>query len=139
MCDLGLILIFLELYEGMIGQSELPPLPLAYRSSELSCTLSPILSQSDRLSDNSEDATDASSSITQISKDFGECESEPDYFDDSLIPICPAVKFIKPLNHALTFENDLFHFVTQINCRPPGSQFIWRLNGRKLKKQTTLA
>ena len=39
-----------ELYFGMIGQSELPPLPVSYRESDFSCGLSPILSVSDNSS-----------------------------------------------------------------------------------------
>ena len=125
----------------MIGQSELPPLPLAYRGSELSCTLSPILSESERLSDNS----DLDSSITQISKDFGESDHESlgmitDYPFESVYnnPINSSVQFVKPLTNGLIFENQLYHFDVQINHRPAGSKFIWRLNGRKLQKPSTL-
>ena len=122
----------------MIGQSELPPLPLAYRASELSCTLSPILSQSDKMSDNSDDM---SSSITQISKDFGEFESD-DPFDTKSIPFSKSdlekITFIKPLSDIFPQQNDLCHFVCQTNNRPYGSEFIWRLNGRKLQRQATL-
>ena len=127
----------------MIGQSELPPLPLAYRASELSCTLSPILSQSDKLSDNSDDM---SSSITQISKDFGEFESDDDQPESNLTKTTDRnieksdddIIFIKPLSDIFPFQNDLCHFVCQTNRRPPRSEFIWRLNGRKLQRQATL-
>ena len=126
----------------MIGQSELPPLPLAYRASELSCTLSPILSQSDKLSDNSDDM---SSSITQISKDFGEFESDDDQPESNFTKTTDRIEksdddiiFIKPLSDIFPFQNDLCHFVCQTNRRPPRSEFIWRLNGRKLQRQATL-
>lgn len=120
----------------MIGQSELPPLPLAYRGSELSCTLSPILSQSERLSDNS----DLDSSITQISKDFGESDHESlgmDYPFESVYNN-NSIQFVKPLTNGLIFENQLYHFDVQINHRPAGAKFVWRLNGRKLQKPSTL-
>ena len=131
-----------DLYEGMIGQSELPPLPLAYRASELSCTLSPILSQSDKLSDNSDDM---SSSITQISKDFGEFETDDDQPESNFTKTTDRIEksdddviFIKPLSDIFPYQNDLCHFVCQTNRRPPRSEFIWRLNGRKLQRQSTL-
>ena len=131
-----------DLYEGMIGQSELPPLPLAYRASELSCTLSPILSQSDKLSDNSDDM---SSSITQISKDFGEFETDDDQPESNFTKTTDRIEksdddviFIKPLSDIFPYQNDLCHFVCQTNRRPPRSEFIWRLNGRKLQHQSTL-
>ena len=126
----------------MIGQSELPPLPLAYRASELSCTLSPILSQSDKLSDNSDDM---SSSITQISKDFGEFETDDDQPESNFTKTTDRIEksdddviFIKPLSDIFPYQNDLCHFVCQTNRRPPRSEFIWRLNGRKLQRQSTL-
>ena len=86
-----------------------------------------------------------SSSITQISKDFGEFETDDDQPESNFTKTTDRIEksdddviFIKPLSDIFPYQNDLCHFVCQTNRRPPRSEFIWRLNGRKLQRQSTL-
>lgn len=128
-----------ELYEGMIGQSELPPLPVAYREPELLCLLSPILSVSDH-SDNSDMSPITPMSNCSIS-DKGESDTDINVSifssgsDNDEKP-----KFIKPLSDVFPVQNDLCHFVCQLNHRPMQRQFEWCLNNERVDatRATTL-
>lgn len=127
-----------ELYQGMIGQSELPPLPGAYREKPELCGLSPILSVSDH--------SETLSAITPISKcitisDQGE-NSDTDInisifsdSDNSDFDHNAEVKFIKPLSDICPDQNDLCHFVCQVNHRSPDGHFEWFHNNARVDSE----
>ena len=131
-----------QLYEGMIGQSELPPMPDSYREPELLSSLSPILSVSDNNSDNSD-----LSPVTPLGGSGGEHDSSDTSVDVSLFSTGSAddIVFVKQLSDIRPVQNDLCHFVCQVNRREPpppatsqrrarnGSQFEWYLNDERVE------